>query len=91
MVLRLTDEEMELMKTSLLDSVRSIRQEERVHCGGASCAGIELCQKRLLLEALLESVEEQRVETSARAASGDRVKTMPVRRMAWSDTPELVA
>jgi hypothetical protein len=60
MVLRLTNDEVALMRTALLDSVRSIREQERVRCGSASGAGIELCRKRLCLEALLDSLCEQK-------------------------------
>ena len=91
MVLRLTNEEIDLMKTTLLDSVRAIRQEERVKCAGPSCSGIQLCQKRLRLEALLETVDEQRAAV-ARAASANRIETIPLRRTSSPDYfPELVA
>ena len=89
MVLRLTNEETNLMKTALLDSIRAIREEERRRCGGASCAGIELCQKRLRLEALLDAVDEQYRTATSRAASGHRVETIPLRSTEYF--PELVA
>lgn len=91
MVLRVTNDEVELMRTALLDSVRSIRAEERVHCGGASRAGIELCRKRLRLEALLDAVDEQR-SAMARAASAGRVETIHLRATPSPDRfPELAA
>jgi hypothetical protein len=90
MVLRLTNDELDLMRTALVDNIRSIRNEERVQCGGASCAAIELCRKRLRLEALLESVDEH--ARMVRSTPGARIQPMPLRRKLPPDFyPELVA
>ena len=91
MVLRLTNDEVDLMRNALLDLVRTLRSEESVHCGGASCAAIELCRKRLRLETLLEALEEQRIAMNRSTLPG-RVETMPLRReVAPEQWPELVA
>ena len=91
MVLRLKNDELDLMRAALLESIRDVRDDERVHCGGPSASGIELCRKRLRLEALLEAIDEQRASL-AKAGSVTRVETIPLRRTGQPDgVPQLVA
>ena len=59
LTLNLNDEQMELMRTALLEYQRSIRQQERYHCSGPSAVGIGLCQRRLVLDSILNQVEAQ--------------------------------
>ena len=56
MTLELNCEQANLMKTALLEYQRHLREQERLHCAGLSTTGIELCQKRLVLESLLTAV-----------------------------------
>ena len=57
MTLELNNEQANLMKAALVEYQRSLRQQERMHCAGLSTTGIELCQKRLVLESLLTAVD----------------------------------
>lgn len=74
LTLTLNQEQTELMRSALLEYQRSIRQQERYHCSGPSAVGIELCQRRLVLDSILNEVEAQ--ELAARA--GKRSKTGPI-------------
>jgi hypothetical protein len=60
LTLELNDEQTELMRTALLEYQRSIRQQERYHCAGPSNVGIGLCQRRLVLDSILNEVEARK-------------------------------
>ena len=59
MGLKLNGEQIELMRTALLEYQREIRDQERYHCAGLSNVGIELCRKRLVLESILFEIDIQ--------------------------------
>jgi hypothetical protein len=80
LTLKLNDEQTELMWTALLEYQRSIRQQERYHCSGPSAIGIGLCQRRLVLDSILNEVEAQKIANCPPARR--------VRSMSSPDEPE---
>jgi hypothetical protein len=72
LTLKLNNEQAELMRTALLEYQRSIRQQERYHCSGPSAVGIGLCQRRLVLDSILNEVEAQ---DEAHCRSAKRIRS----------------
>jgi hypothetical protein len=90
LTLKLNDEQAELMRTALLEYQRSIRQQERYHCSGPSTVGIGLCQRRLVLETILNDVEAQ--ETAAcRPGKKSKAGPIPVPAMCPDELPRFAA
>lgn len=58
MVLKLTVDEMEIMKKALDQYCKALRTEARPHCAGRSALGIELCIQRINAETLLEQLNQ---------------------------------
>jgi hypothetical protein len=59
MGLTLNGEQIELMRSALIEYQRGMRDQERYHCAGPSSVGIELCRRRALLESILSEIEHQ--------------------------------
>ena len=67
MILRLSENEFNLMQDALLAYSRSLRDQARPHCAGYSATGIDLCAKRLAIEALVDGFQRGAVlESSSR-------------------------
>ena len=64
MQLRLTGNEIEILRSALDQYHRSTRDQARQHCGSYSTVGIQLCQRRAQIEALLDQLNQ-----SARTAA----------------------
>lgn len=77
MGLTLNGEQVELMRTALLEYQREIRDQERYHCAGPSSLGIELCRRRLVLDSILSEIDHQ----DESPAAGARGKVLPFRAM----------
>ena len=93
MGLRLNGEQIELMRTALVEYQRGIRDQEKYHCSGPSSVGIELCRRRLVLESILSEIEHQN-HAAAASYGGPRVESIrPTTRLriAASCEPDYVA
>ena len=75
MGLRLNGEQLQLMRSALVEYQRGIRDQERYHCAGPSPVGIELCRRRLVLESILCEIKVQ----DRAAVSAERPKVEPIR------------
>ena len=76
MGLMLNGEQLQLMRTALLEYQRGVREQERYHCAGPSNVGIELCRRRLVLESILSEIERHdRLKVAA-----DRAKVESIRQ-----------
>jgi hypothetical protein len=56
MTLTLSQQEFDLMQDALLEYSRSLRDQARPHCAGYSATGMDLCAKRLAIEALVDGL-----------------------------------
>ena len=59
MGLTLNGEQIEMMRSALIEYQRGMRDQERYHCAGPSTVGIELCRRRAILESILSEIEDQ--------------------------------
>ena len=90
---RLNGEQIELMRSALLEYQRGIRDQERYHCAGPSSVGIELCRRRLVLESILSEIDHQS-HAAAAAVTGPKVEAIrPTSRIriAANSEPDYVA
>ena len=89
MGLRMNREQIELMRTALLEYQRGIRDQERYHCAGPSSVGIELCRRRLVLESILSEIDHQNRAAAAAAYTGPKVEPIrPANRLRVAPTFE---
>jgi hypothetical protein len=76
MTLQLTKDELDLMKSAIEEGIRVTRDRERGHCTGLSSSGIELCRRRLQLEALLASVDAASKQQPPYPIHGSRLSAL---------------
>jgi hypothetical protein len=86
MILRLSNEQVELMRTALRNEHAKVLQEfAHLHCVGYSPAGIELCQQRSRIDALLHQLDHPSAELSTVDPSSPADVT-PIRHaLPWQD------
>jgi hypothetical protein len=87
MILRLSNDELELMRTALRNEHARVLQEfAHLHCAGYSPAGIKLCQQRSRIEALLHNLDYRPAELSTVEAGPGAGEVVPIRRsFPWQD------
>ena len=73
MGLTLNGEQIEVMRTALIEYQRGIRDQERYHCAGPSNVGIELCRRRAVLETILLEIDHH---NGAGGAANPKVVTI---------------
>ena len=65
MGLTLNGEQIELMRSALIEYQRGMHDQERYHCAGPSTVGIELCRRRALLESILSEIDGRNPKVTA--------------------------
>jgi hypothetical protein len=71
MVLNLTENELRLVRTALVNYSLTLRDEARPLCSGYSLDGIALCQRRIEVDVLIDGLDS--TQTGSRIAT-DRVR-----------------
>ena len=70
MVLKLTQQEIDITRTALILYSRTLNEQSRPHCAGYSTTGIDLCVRRMNVEALVYRMENGNGEGSAGSSQG---------------------